>query len=241
MLLNKRDKANLNSEGDSEALQSNILLQTIYVPKNLMFLTDNLPKPKYEIVTIPTSNGGGSDNESNSYKKRTLERIKYSPLKRQNKHADEIVLPNINKRNSSNIIEQIKETHRKDYKSKRSIIEEYEKEIISELHPKNVIFEIGEPSPPRIKEIPKYNSESRSNSLDYASNNISKELPRIPSLEDLNSRERNKNKLSSVERIASKLSMNNNLKLKMPRLEQNAYDNNMSLDPVDLNVLSLHK
>ena len=204
---------------------------------NLMFLTDNLPKPKYEMVTISSNNGGGSDSESNTFKKR----IKYSPLKRQNKHAEDLILPNINKRNSSNIVEQIKEIHKKDYKNKRSLIEEYEKEIINEIHPKNVIFEIGEPSPSRIKEIPKYNSESRSNSLDHPSNNISKELPRIPSLEDLNSRERNKNKMSSVERIASKLSMNNNVKLKMPRLEQNAYDNNMSLDPVDINVLSLHK
>jgi hypothetical protein len=101
-----------------------------------MFLTDNLPKPKYEILTISTNNGGGSDTENNSHKKKTFERIKYSPLKKQNKPSDELILPSINKRMSSNIVEQIKEIHKKDYKSKRSLIDEYEKEIINELHPK---------------------------------------------------------------------------------------------------------
>ena len=64
--IKKRDTLTIsNNEGDVEAEQPNILLQTIYVPKNLMFLTDSLPRPKYE-NTSTSSIYGGSDTELKS-------------------------------------------------------------------------------------------------------------------------------------------------------------------------------
>ena len=49
--------------------------------------------------------------------------------------------------------------------------------------------------------------------------------------------------MSSVERIASKLSMHNRYNSKMPRIDSNPYhDHNMSMDPNDLSILSIgHK
>lgn len=61
-----------------------------------MFLTDNLPKPKYEILSA-SSHYYGSDTENKSFQKRTIDRIRYSPKKSITKNTEDFSLPDINK------------------------------------------------------------------------------------------------------------------------------------------------
>lgn len=179
-----------------------------------MFLTDILPKPKYD---ISDSNYYGSDGDSlpKPIKKRTLDRIKYSPIKRANDGPDGLSLPSINKNNEpSNIVEQIKERYKINYRKQNQKLGRHRESDVprdqsikvkrleySELHNAN-------------KDFPNYKSDPRAHSLEQPtlkSNHGSKKLLKNSSYESLLSRDRNaqNKKMSSAERIASKLSMNN--------------------------------
>lgn len=231
----------IHTEADAEANQQNILLQTIYVPKNLMFLTDNLPRPKYESFAA-SSNYYGSDVENKSLKRKTIERIKYSPKRRipaNNPHSD-LVLPDINKKDPKNIMDQIKEKYKKN-SSRLNNDKLSDNEILYGISSKMNKKDIMEISPSRVRDLSHHRSESRSHSLDHPSiksTHNSKEMLKSPSLESLKSRDRSPiNKLSSAERIASKLSMHNNKK-SLVELESNAYDNNLSMQLNELSILS---
>ena len=197
-------------ESDDDSYHKNTLLQTIYVPKNLMFLTDNLPKPKY--------NGGsdlslyvGSDNNSLP--------------KTMRKHAENVSLPN-----SSNIINQVKLKE----KRKPRVKEQKEEKVIPR---KNISINLHHKTPGRVR-----NKQYKPNDRSYSLENH--DLSKVPSIESLKNIDHKPiighKKLSSVERIASKLSMHNRINTKMPRIDQNAYnDHNLSLDNHDLSILSI--
>lgn len=174
--IKSRDKFNkLDTETDHEASQTNILLQTIYVPKNLMFLTDNLPKPKYD-VTSNLSNYHLSDNENKTLKLLNLDKIKNSPSKRVAKNNEKLILPNIKKIESS-IIDQMKERDR---------LRQRPKELDENISPKkNISLNIDQKTPSRLRNPAKYQSNERSYSLEHYSHNSGKEIHKTPSLESL--------------------------------------------------------
>jgi NIMA (never in mitosis gene a)-related kinase 1/4/5 len=205
-----RDKTRAHFEDE----RNDILLQTIYVPKNLMFLTDILPKPKYD---ISDSNYYGSEVDSlpKPIKKRTLDRIKYSPIKRINDGPDELSLPSINKNNESlNIVEQIKKRYKINYmKQNQKLRRQRENDVPRDQSIRVKRLENSELNNAN-KDLSNYKSESRAHSLEQPtlkSNHGSKKLLKNSSYESLLSRDKNaqNKKLSSAERIASKLSMNN--------------------------------
>lgn len=207
-----------------------------------MFLTDNLPKPKYEIISA-SSHYYGSDTENKSFQKRTIDRIKYSPKKSVIKNTEEFSLPEINKRDSTNIVDQIKNRYKKERKNKQRLESSAVNELLYDIPHKNIKAEGVNISPSRVRDLSNNRSESRSHSLDYPSNKsaqIAKDLVKNPSLESLISRDKSSNyhKLSSAERIASKLSIHKNMRRNMPQGEDNAYDNNLSMQLNELSVLS---
>jgi len=94
-----RDKGKyIQTEEEEDQNDQNILLQTIYVPKNLMFLTDNLPKSQYE-----TSKAASQKHESikKPFKIKGVEKARLSPSKRMKALAKDLVLPDILKKDSA--------------------------------------------------------------------------------------------------------------------------------------------
>lgn len=59
-------------EGNYEAQQQE-LLSTIRVPKNLLYLTDRLPKPHYDRVTAKNNRSRDRNDEIEDLKRRTHE------------------------------------------------------------------------------------------------------------------------------------------------------------------------
>lgn len=73
-----------------------------------MFLTDNLPRPKYDSGATP-SIYPGSDNEHKTYSKTQLDKAKHSKRKIMNNNEN-FILPNIKAKN--NIIDKLREKDR---------------------------------------------------------------------------------------------------------------------------------
>lgn len=91
-----RDKSRyVQTEENEDSSLNNILLKTIYVPKNLMYLTENLPGPKYETMSS-SSNQYGSETERKTLKANNMERLNKSPTKRMKENSQNLILPNIN-------------------------------------------------------------------------------------------------------------------------------------------------
>lgn len=81
------------TEEDEEPSNTSLLLQTIYVPKDLILLTDNLPKPKYEATTT-SSNYNISENEKKIFK---FDKKK-SPTLRMKQKSHNLILPKIRRK-----------------------------------------------------------------------------------------------------------------------------------------------
>jgi hypothetical protein len=109
-----------------------------------MFLTDNLPKPKYD-MTSNSSLYAGSDGEN------------VSP-KRLSNNQDGLVLPTIGKIKASNIIDQIK--NREKQKHRRRDHDEMS------IPRKNISINIDNKTPTRVRNNNKYQSNERNYSLE---------------------------------------------------------------------------
>jgi serine/threonine protein kinase len=189
-----------------------VLLQTIYVPKNLMFLTDNLPKPQYEVWE--SNNYGSEDNcAPKQMKKRTLDRIKYFPPKHVSIASDDLTLPRISKsKDKADIIEQIKERYKYNMRKQKHRMERHrESNITRDPSVKVKKLEVSEINGVN-KDSSNLKTGTRSHSLEQPSmksNHGSRKLLSDMSYESLLSRDRHmlSKKLSSPERIASKLTM----------------------------------
>jgi NIMA (never in mitosis gene a)-related kinase len=241
--IRSRDSANTHTmETEEVDTQQNILLQTIYVPKNLMYLTDNLPKPKYE-ATASTLKTFGSDSERTYKKKHTIKSQKPSPKRIRNPNP--LVLPDINNKDTNKIIHKIKSRQRQEKKSKQKSTDntiDY-----SLIYNSAKMKSKAESKPSRVGHKPTQKSQSRCHSLDQKSNKSthrSKEMAKNPSLQSLNSRDISPihNKMSSAERIASKLSMNNDRQPNLVYVDSRENVNNLSLQHNrDLSVLGNKK
>jgi len=242
--IRSRDSADIYTmETEEDDAQQNILLQTIYVPKNLMYLTDNLPKPSYG-ATASTLKTYGSDSEKTYKKKHTVKSQKPSP-KRMVPQNPQLVLNDINKKDANKNIDQIKNKHRREKKTKqKSIDNTVDYSFLYNSANRNSNAEL---KPSRVGRKPLQKSQSRSHSLDQKSNKStyrSKEMAKNPSLQSLNSRDISpiQNKMSSAERIASKLSMNNDRQPNLVYIDSGEHDNNLSMQyNNDLSVLGSKK
>lgn len=107
--------------------------------------------------------------DGKSLKKSKIERLKYSSKRQKSlkKVSEELILPNIAKKDPSNVVEQLKEKYKK--KNKRKIDSTLDGDILNDISVRLPKRDTVDGSPPRINNISIGRSESRSHSIDQHS------------------------------------------------------------------------